>query len=183
MKNLLIFCSLILIFTFKSYGQNTEVIDMPRNPETGMITYQEVVQEEGIKDTLFNRGSAWLHKFFSNPWEVTKVRDQASGVIRGQHQFRLYDIDESGIKIDAGMILYNFKLEFKDNRYRYTLDNFVLKAASRYPVEKWLDKVSPEYTAKNEGYLRQIDSYVRNEFVKSLKDGMKPGVKLKKDEW
>jgi hypothetical protein len=183
MKNLLIFFTLFLLSPFQSFSQDNQALDIPLDPETRIITYQEVVQEEGIKDTLFNRGASWLHKFFSNPWEVTRVRDQATGVIKGQHQFRLYDIDATGIKTDAGMVMYNFKLEFKENRYRYTLDNFIWKQVSRYLVEKWLDKSSPDYNIKYENYLRQIDSFVRNEFIKSLKEGMKPGIKFKKDEW
>jgi len=176
----------ILMVTFAlitASAQDDTSLNMPRDEATGLITYKEVINEEGSKDSLFNRGSSWLHTFYSNPWEATKVRDQSTGLIKIQHQFRVYDFDELGNKKDAGMIIYNARIEFKENRYRVVVDNFVLKLVSRYPVEKWLDKNAPDYDAKWENYLKQIDSFVRDELLNSLKEKMKPGQEIKEDEW
>lgn len=165
--------------------QDTEVSGMsyPIDEATGLITYKEVVQEPGIKDTLFNRGAAWLHTFYSNPWDAAKTRDQSTGLIRIQHQFRIYDFGPDGSKTDAGMILYSAKIEFKDDRYRVQIDNFVYKQISRYPVEKWLDKSAPDYNPKWESYLAQIDFFARTELIGSLKKGMKPGKQFKEEDW
>jgi hypothetical protein len=176
----------ILIVAFgllTASAQEEASLIMPLDEVTGLITYKELVNEEGSKDTLFNRCSSWLHTFYANPWEATKVRDQASGIIKIQHQFRVYDYDDLGNKQDAGMILYNAKIEFKENRYRITVDNFVLKLVSRYPVEKWLDTNAPDYDVKWKSYLRQIDSFVRIELIKSLKEKMKPGQEIKEEKW
>jgi hypothetical protein len=176
----------ILIITLSAIATSAQVataLEMPVDETTGLITYKEVVDEQGIKDTLFNRGASWLHTFYANPWEVAKVRDQSTGLIKIQHQFRIYDFDGQGNKTDAGLILYNAKLEFKDNRYRVIIDNFVYKQVSRYPVEKWLDKTAPDYDVKWESYLGQIDFFTRNELIKSLKEKMKPGKAAKEDIW
>lgn len=166
-----------------SFSQYEDPYNMPVDQVTGLITYQEVVEEEGTKDELFNRCSSWLHTFYPNPWEAAKVRDQSSGLIRIQHQFRVYDYDNEGNKKEAGMILYNVKLEFRENRYRYTIDNFLLRQISRYPVEKWLDRNSPDYDARWEDYLTQIDLYIRDELIKSLKEKMKPVIVIQEEEW
>jgi hypothetical protein len=164
------------------FGQQ-EPYQLPVDQTSGLITYQEVISVEGSKDTLFNRCATWLHTFYANPWEVAKVRDQATGLIKIQHQFRVYDVDENGLKTDAGMIIYSMKLEFKENKYRYTIDNLLLKTVSKYPIENWLDKSRPDYNEKYENYLKQIDSYFRDELIKSLKEGMLPPQKVKPDEW
>lgn len=176
----------ILIFTFAlmtASAQEGISLNIPVDEVTGLITYKEVINEEGSKDTLFNRGSSWLHTFYSNPWETAKVRDQATGLIKIQHQIRIFDYDANGNKQEAGLVLYNAKIEFKENRYRVVVDNFVLKVVSRYPIEKWLDKSAPDYNVKWEDYLRQVDSYVRDELIGSLKEKMKPPKEIKKDEW
>jgi hypothetical protein len=167
----------------KIHAQEQSSLNMTQDEATGLITYKLVVEEEGSKDTLFNRCSSWLHKFYANPWEATKVRDQATGLIKIQHQFRIYDYDDLGNKSDAGLVMYNVKIEFKENRYRVVVDNFVLKQVSRYPVEKWLDRSAPDYDVKWESYLKQIDTFVSDELVKSLKESMKPGKPIVKDEW
>jgi hypothetical protein len=179
----------ILSLLFAAFGlltasaQEDASVNLPRDEVTGLITYIEVINQEGTKDTLFNRCSTWLHIFYPNAWEATKVRDQASGIIKIQHQFRIYDTDETGIKKEAGMIQYNAKIEFKENRYRIVVDNFVLKLVSRYPIEKWLDKSAPDYNVKWAGYLKQVNSFVQDELIKSLKENMKPGLKVKEAEW
>ena len=166
-----------------AFAQDKSKSEIPIDEATGLITYKEVVNEPGPQDTLFNRCSTWLHTFYSNAWEAAKVRDQSTGLIKIQHQFFVYDYDDKGNKKEAGLIQYNAKIEFKENRYRYVIDNFVLKQAARYPIEKWLKTEALDYNVKWAGYLAQIDSFVRDQLVKSLKEKMKPGPVIKKDEW
>jgi hypothetical protein len=178
---------LVIVFTvMTTSAQMSNVVanmEMPIDEATGLITYKEVIDEPGLKDTLYNRASSWLHTFYPNPWDAAKVRDQSTGLIRIQHQFKIYDFVGDGTKTDAGMILYNAKIEFKDNRYRVQIDNFVYKQLSRVPVEKWMDKKAPDYNPQWESYLAQIDFFARNELIKSLKEKMKPGKVVKEEEW
>jgi hypothetical protein len=169
----------VTISILSAFAQN----EIPVDETTGLITYKEVVEEQGTKDELYNRGASWLHTFYVNPWEVAKVRDQSTGLIKIQHQFRLDEYDDKGNKLVGKTILYSARIEFKDGRYRYVIDNFVLKEMSRYPVEKWLDKKAPDYNPKWDVYLGQIDAYVRDELVKSLKENMKPPKEVKEDVW
>ncbi|MBW6460929.1 MAG: DUF4468 domain-containing protein [Bacteroidales bacterium] len=174
---------IFLFFSLFSFAQDIRNIPMQVDQVTSLITYQEVVEEKGSKDELFNRCSSWLHTFYANPWEATKVRDQATGLIRIQHQFRIYDYDENGNRKEAGMILYSAKIEFKEDRYRYVVDNFLLRQVSRYPIEKWLDKSQPDYDEKWQLYLDQINAFVTDELIRSLKDKMKPEEVIIEEEW
>ena len=171
-----------LSISYKVYSQ-AEILQMPVDATSGMITYQEVVNVLGTKDELFNRCSEWLHTFYPNPWEATKVRDQATGLIRIQHQFRVYEYGQDSLKTDVGMIIYNLKLEFKEEKYRYTIDNLLLKSVSRYPIENWLDKNRPDYSEKYQNYLNQIDHFFRDELIPSLKTGMLPPQEVPEDKW
>ena len=182
MKKLISIFVFILIF-LNVFSQEITSVNMPVDENTGLITFKEVIEEQGTKEELFNRGSEWLHTFFANPWEAAKVRDQSTGLIKIQHQFRIYDTDNNGNKIDAGMILYNAKIEFKENRYRIVVDNFVSKELSRYPVENWLNVDAPNYDPKWKSYLAQIGDYVNNELIKSLKQGMKPKKEAVEEDW
>ena len=170
-------------YLFTASAQEVTSVNVPVDEASGLITYKEVVNEPGSKDTLFNRCSTWLHTFYPNPWDATKVRDQSTGLIKIQHQFRIYDTDESGNKLDAGMVLYSARIEFKEGRYRVVVDNFVWKLVSRYPAEKWLDVKAADYDPKYKDYLAQIDSFVNNELFRTLNEKMKPAKQVKEEDW
>lgn len=184
MKKLSFIISLLMIFSISGFCQiDAEETAIPVSEKTGLITYQEVVQEEGTQRELFNRAQEWLPKFFANPVYVTRKRDAASGVIKGNHQIEITYIDDEGYKKRGGLVMYAFTIECKDNRYRYTITDFQLKQTSKYPLEKWLDKSNINYNPQWEKYLEQVDNYARNEFAKSLKEEMKPKVVVEEEEW
>ncbi len=170
-----IFLSVLLVTSFVSVSQQSK---FPVDEETGLITYKEVVNEEGTKQDFFNRAVGWINSFYKNPVDVTKVRDPESGIIKGLHRFKIKNTDKDGNQLDAGVVQYRFVLEFKDGRYRYTLSEFVLRQASKIPVEKWLNKNDPQ----SKSYLKQIDKFAQN-WIASLKQGMQPKVEKKDDEW
>lgn len=181
MKYLLVFIS-VVGFSVYSFTQETDSLNIvPVDPASGLISYQEVVEEEGTKEDLFKRCVNWVNIFYANPVAVTKIRDFESGKIEGRHQFRVHDI-EKGYEVDVGTILYTFIVEFKDGRYRYTITDYVLRKASRFPIENWLDKSSTAYTEKWNDYLKQIDEFTKDLIV-DLKEKMKPEPEEVEEEW
>lgn len=80
------------------------------------------------------------------------------------------------------MINYTFTLEVKQDKYRYTIDELILKSQTNIPVEKWLDKNDPAYDPRWDGYLKQIADYVNN-WGQSLETKMKPEPEKKEDTW
>ena len=170
------------IFSLNAAAQESS-LHLPIDPDTKTITYQEVVHEEGTREELFNRASTWLRIFYKNPMEVSRVRDLATGVIRGQHRIKVYHTDKDSNKIYDDMVLYSFKIECRDGRYRYTVYDFLVKKLSKYPLENWLNKEDPLYSPYWDGYLRQIDTFVREEWIPSLKSHMKPEIKKEEEPW
>jgi hypothetical protein len=155
--------------------------NMPVDPDTKLIKYRDVVTQEGTKDKLYDRGAEWIRSYYLNPGSVTKVQDKVNGKIEGTGRIRLYFFDSNNTRTDAGVVYYDIALEFKENKYRYTLTNFTLKSASRVPLEKWMNKNDPAYNPQMDNYLYQVDTTMQNLVIK-LKEGMKPRV-IKKDEW
>jgi hypothetical protein len=163
------------------YAISQQAPQLPMDPDTKLITYREVVDQEGIKDVLFDRGMGWLRIYYVNPNAVANVMDKPNGKIEGTGRIRLYYFDKDSNRLDAGLVLYALKMEFKDNKYRYTLNDFTLKAASRVPLEKWMNKKDPAYNPQWDSYLYQVDTTMQR-LIRSMKEGMKPKV-IKKDEW
>lgn len=167
---------MLALIPFKTFAQ------VPVDPDTKKIIYQEVVEETATKDTLYNRALQWVNNNFKNPLEVTRVRDAANGKVVGQHRIKMMDTDKDGNKNFSNVVVeYTFKIEAKENKYRIIINDFEMKSISKFPLERWLDKKDPMYTPKWEDYLVQVDVAIKD-VIASIKKGMKPA-KVKSDEW
>lgn len=166
---------IVLLFPTFLFAQ-TNVL--PVDEETGLITYKEVVEEVGNKDSFFNSAISWINSYYKNPVDVTKTRNPQTGLIKGIHRFKIKDADKDGNVIDAGTVQYRFTLEFKEGRYRYILTEFVLRQGSKIPVEKWLNKAD----SQSKRYLKQVDDFAQS-WISSMKKGMMPEVEKSDDEW
>lgn len=171
-----------LIFSIFSVLVLTLQAQVPIDEDTKLITYQEVVKVDGIKDTLYNRASHWVNMNFKNPQSVFVTRDVNAGKVVGKHRIRMVDTDEEGNLLNSNTLVnFKFTIECKENRYRYTFSSFTMKAQSKFPLERWIDKEDPMYTPKWEEYLAQVDRHI-NKLIESLKEGMKPVI-VKNDDW
>jgi hypothetical protein len=160
---------------------STPAPNLPIDPDSKLIQYKDVVNQDGTKDVLYDRGAEWIRSYYLNPGSVTKVQDKVNGKIEGTGRLRLYFFDSNNTRTDAGMVYYDIRLEFKENKFRYTMTNFALKGISRTPLEKWMNKNDPSYNPQMENYLYQVDTTMQSLIV-NLKEGMKPKM-IKKDEW
>lgn len=176
-RNSILF-TIALFFNTFLFTVEAQEITVPYDEETQLITYQEVVDEVGDRESFFNRSISWINGYYANPVDVTKTRDPETGVVKGLHRFRLKDTMEDGTQVDAGTVQYSFMLEFKEGRYRCTLNEFVLRQASKFPCENWLNSTDP----KAKGYLAQLDEFARG-WIVSLKEGMLPEPEKKADDW
>lgn len=173
----LLFIICILPFSLFSQGNS----NVPVDAKTGLITYQEVVPENGSQDELYIRAIEWINANYKNPADVSRVRNRESGVIELLHRFEIFD-EKDGAKVLSGTVNYTLSLEFKPGRYRYTVNELTLRQASRFPVEKWLNKSDPAYKPEWDGYLKQVDTKAK-ELIASLKEGMHPKKEKPEDKW
>ena len=182
MKNIRIIVACLvlgMLFTKQGYGQATTV---PVDEDTKLITYKEVVEQEGSIEKLYNTAMAWVNVTYTNPAEATKIRDVNNGKLEIKHRFKVYNTDAKGVKTDAYIINYTLKLEFKPGKYRYIFTDFyTVPSSSKFPLERWLNKSDPQYTPACDDYLAQLNTTV-NDMITSLKKGMVPKA-VKKDDW
>jgi hypothetical protein len=172
----------ILMFLFFASPLFSQNPGLPVDETTELITYQDVINETGTKEVLYNRCIEWVNTQYKNPQEATKVRDPEDGKIIIHHGIRMVDIQTDGSVVNSNTVVnYVLRLEFREGRYRYTFTDFTMKASSRYPLERWLNQLDPSYLPVYADYLLQVDKEV-NEIIKGLKKGMKEKV-IKEDVW
>jgi hypothetical protein len=155
---------------------------LPLDPETKKISYREIINQEGNPGYLYDKAIQWFGYYYLNAQSVFSVQDKTNGKVEGIGRMKIYYNDsKTGTRMDGGLILYTIRIEFKDNKYRYTLTDFNLKTSSRFPIEKWMNKDDPAYNPNWDSYLYQVDTTMQR-LVSTLKEKMKPTV-AKKDEW
>jgi len=176
----MIYIAAIILMAMDLEAQDLLTI-LPVNKNTNKIEFSEVVNVEGKPSELYTRAIAWINSFFKNASDVTKVKDESNGIIEGKHRIRIMNKIEEGVENLFGYVQYEFKLEFKEGRYRYTIYNFVFMDASKQALEKWLNPKDPSHTINTVSHLEQVDLFVKD-LIKSLKQGMKPKEVIK-DDW
>lgn len=178
MKKLAFLFMIAYFFITISHAQTPS---LPLDPDTKTIKYQGVVPQEGTPDVLYDRGASWISNYYKSPSSVLRVQDKANSKIEGTGRLMLSYTDKDGLKLNGGLVVYDIKMEFKTDKYRYTITDFSLKAVSRSPIEKWMNKNDPAYDPRWDSYLYQVDTTMQG-LIKSMKEGMKPK-QIKKDEW
>lgn len=183
MKQILILSvsALLAITSTRGTAQESTAAPVPVNPDTKTIMYREVVTEKGTPGYLYDKAIEWFNYYYVNPISVFNIQDRTNGKVEGTGRMKIFYMDPAGNRLEGGQIQYAIRLEFKDDKYRYTITDFLLKSASRYPLEKWLDKSDPAYNPQWDSYLYQIDT-VMQRLTSTLKERMKPTVK-KTDDW
>lgn len=176
---LLLFC-VMFVFSAGLRAQD-EQITFPVDKDTQLLSYNEVVQQPGTADELYIRAIEWLNTYYKNPADVCKIRNRESGVIEIAHRFEIYN-EVDGARLIAEIVRYSLKIEFKPGRYRYVISELERKQASRYPVERWLDKSDKTYSPLFEDYLKQMDTQIK-ELIVSLKEGMQPPIIKVEEKW
>jgi hypothetical protein len=94
---------------------------------------------------------------------------------------RIFYKDKDGTMRFKNIVYYNFKLECRDNRYRYTITDFKEKATGSAPIEVWFNTSASGWTPSMYGYLSQIDEEMQK-LIASLEEGMQPAEEFT-DDW
>ena len=183
MKKTIIFlvaiCACIAAFAQKT--ETPEAPYLPIDERTNLVTYQDVVKQEGTPQVLYERAMAWAKKYYKNTAEVIKSADPEKGVINMRSSVRIFYKDKDGTMRFKNIVYYNFKLECRDNRYRYTITDFKEKATGSAPIEVWFNTSASGWTPSMYGYLSQIDEEMQK-LIASLEEGMQPAEEVT-DDW
>ena len=175
MKKVIIVVLGILIF---SYGNAQE---LPINSETKLITYTEVVEQNGSADELYKKSYRWFFSYYKNPHNI--VKESANNKIVAQPRFKILNPkNKKGVATMGGIVKYSFTVIFKDGRYKYDITNIEWKQTSKYPIERWNDKTAKSYQEKYAYYLEQVNSEI-NKVLSEMKTNMAKNPKKDADNW
>lgn len=179
---LVLFLSVAMLgFAQKKNTTTQPAPDMPVDDETQLITYQEVIQENGTAKVLYDRAIKWAKSFYHNPAEVIKEQDAQNFVLKMRGSVRIYSHLKDGSKITKNVVYYNFTIQCREGRYRYTITDFNEKATAACPIEKWMNPEDTKWDPECYLNLQEVDDQIK-ELLSSLVDGMQP-VEAKEDEW
>ncbi len=183
MKRIIVFLT-VMCMSAAVFAQKNEIPEVPVLPideRTNLVTYQDVVKQEGTPKVLYDRAMDWVKKYYKNTAEVIKSADPEKCVINMRSSVRIFYKDKEGTMRFKNIVYYNFKLECRDNRYRYTITDFKEKATGSAPIEVWFNSSASGWTPSMFGYLTQIDEEM-NKLIESLEEGMQPA-EVFVDEW
>ncbi|WP_137760295.1 hypothetical protein [Pontibacter sp. SGAir0037] len=135
---------LLVFIASEAFAQKTKsyeyigLYNFPLHTETGMVTYEGVIEtKEKSAENLYNTALFWLTQ--NNKGRIWE--QQPGKFISGRNEVKT---------ISTTIIKYDFLMEFKDGRYRYMLNNFVVSWSSgSSPLESFFPaKIKNGKTAK-----------------------------------
>ncbi len=172
--------SVTVLFAQKK-GEEIPVPELPIDEDTQLVTYKEVVNEQGTPQVLYDRALAWAKKYYNNKSEVFKVTDRENGILEIRSSVRIYTILKDGSRHFKNVVYYNMKIECRENRYRYTITDFKEKATSSAPIEAWFNTEAPKWEPAWYLWLNQINEDMEK-LTNNLLDEMLPKEE-KNDDW
>jgi len=178
------FCLAILFFSAINFSQ-AQNAKMAVSDETDLITYTSVVDlPNETKDELYHKAYTWCNTYYKNPSNVIRKKDVLNGVIECKGRFRITTpaTKKSKVETAAGIVQYTLSLQFKDNKYRYTITKINWKQSSYYPIERWLEKEKDTYLPVYAEYLSQVDKEL-NSLISSLNETMSRPSPKSSDDW
>lgn len=177
MKRIYSLFILLLITTSALVGQTLHV-----DEQTKKITYSETVSLDTLsKQVLFDRAKKWVATKCEDKkpdvmdFEKGEIKDEVSFVIQ-----LTYDIK---YKKDS-RVTFDMKVDVKDGKYRYVLDNFRIfdvksGPRSQEPLEGYYAKL--RHNAKPE-LVSQVDKEVKT-LIDDFKQLMEKGEIVKNEDW
>lgn len=163
----------ILLATFATMQLFAQESRIPVNDKTGLAEYTGVVEVAGASQSeLYSRANRWIFDYFNNPHQVIREKDSVNYVVEGQAQFRITAVDKKGTEFPAGIVVYNFRLEFRDGRFKYTIYKIRWKKSSYYDVSNWEKTDDVDYN--KDRYPQYVDQTVN--FIEQLLKDMAEGI-------
>jgi len=176
MKKIVLF-ALAIACCVSAFAQTREI---PRDKNTDKIKFQQVINVKGSQKEIYERlHKQWLNAAFKNPSAV--VTSDKDNVIEGK--YTIYIDCNDAVKSKCPVVNYNFTIEAREGRLRYTVTELTLKnSRSLFPIERWLDPADPQYEAAWGGYLDQIAEYVEQRAA-LLEEKVQPEKVIVEEEW
>ncbi len=172
-----------VVFAQKKNTVDLTAPQMPVDQSTKLITYSEVVQQQGTPEELYNKALNWARTYFKNAERVIKAKDATNHKIILHPLFKVLNPpDKKGIQTMGGIVTYIMTIDCRDGRYKFTINKFAWKQPSFYPCEKWMDTTAGTYQKRFGFFLQQLDKET-NKVIADFKKSMGAVPEKKDDNW
>lgn len=165
---------ILIIALLLSIPSVCQEVKFPLNDD-GDIEYSEVVTVDSSKSTdLYSNGKLFIAETFVSGKDVTQLEDESAKVIIGKGNFRIR-LPKSLVPFD-GVVKIRIKIECKDNKYKYTIDNIILnyQSGTARPYGDWSFKSNKPIDLSKKQWaqiIQQADSGVKS-LIEKLKEKM-----------
>lgn len=160
MKKILLLGALIIISNLL-HSQT-----MPIDNTTGLVTYSGVIiADSTTKDELYNRAKEWIVLTYNSAKDVIQLDDKTNGKLICKGTFKV-----SHVMGDVWYIDHTLKLEFKENKWKYTITQILYSSydcvgcQTPKPIENC--KIT-----NTEKFKEKIDTQIKS-IISSLKPAM-----------
>jgi len=173
--SLLVIVLLFAVCTGHAQKKKDPVVEIPDfkiDDKTKKVIYQEVMQQQGSKDVLYEKALSWATKYYKNPRDVIREKEKDKGRLKAKARFYIFYTDpKKGTETRAHTIEYTLVVELKEGMYRYEVTDINYKATSYQGIEQWIDANTRQYSYITASYLVQVDEEIRK-FINLLKTAM-----------
>ncbi|MGB3466065.1 MAG: DUF4468 domain-containing protein [Cyclobacteriaceae bacterium] len=175
---------LLLVMPYSLFAQDIKAYQVDKELQkdsNGLVFYQGVIDSDLKKDKIFIKLSEWFTSTFDTPESLITFSDLGEGKIIGKGSYKMYTKSKIGVT-NFYYVSFNIKLEIKEGKYRYTLDNFIFigDRTARYKKQELHSDKPPAFVSKK--IWRGIKNYSAHHIEDIISD-MKVSVNDKNDDW
>lgn len=153
---------LLMMVTFTAWAQ------LPIDKNTGLFSYQEVVDQTGSQAELYARAREWFVNTYKDANKVIQLDDPKSGQLIGKGKFTVY------LSMNNRFVQHTVTIEVKENKYRYTITNLILD---------WGDGIHTEpFESVQKMYHKKLYTYTHVQ-VREIIASFKSQMATKKTDW
>lgn len=149
------------------FGQNSSEFEFNSNNQMNDFIVVEIPKQN--KNQIYNKTIDWIKKNYDDPESVliTKINDE---------YLRFKGYKYSNIKYDTGIfihnadIIYEFSIDFKDFKYKVTIEKLIMVDSEDNSKYKMILPLKEKYTDQGVNVNAEFLPFTLNEILNSLKE-------------
>ena len=156
---------------------------IPVNDKTGKAEIINVVDLTGTSSSdMYERSLKWIDDFYPNPTGTIQEK-VANESVYCKARFKVIIKDKKGQTVRQSFIRYKLKLDFKDDKYRYSIYDIEWERSSSFDVSEWEDTDDPRYEADvYPVYVDQTMDYLNN-LIETMTKAIATPIEEESSDW
>lgn len=160
---------------------NTIPTDFPLNEKTNKISYEGVIEIEGLtKDEIYKRAKEWMIEYYKSKSLITDNKER--GKISQNGSFtKLFKKDNNKKNMEANEFIYYITILIKEGKFKYVLTDFNIEAKNEKIAMEQVQELLESRPAKKKEAVTKVHEGV-TDVIKSMENSIK-NQKSSADDW